>query len=481
MKKSNFVAIDLSSATEYPQSPFNPPEIFPEFVSSSQDQNLDSTNKVYASVRSVLQHLEFDKSHLGTPDWNPLLDIVKPADHIVIKPNLVYDQHPLGDAAIFCTITHASLVRPIIDYILLAVGTDCRITICDVPLQNADWNRLITLSGFKDLQGYYCQKHIPIDLLDLRREISVKTDDVISKRVMKNRDPLGYKIVDLGTNSELMPIIQFNKKFRITNYENKDLSQYHNDQKNEYCIAKTVLDADVFINVPKLKTHRKGGISCALKNVIGINGDKRYIVHHREGGGKSGGDEYPVFKSTVFIKHRVWKFFKSHKSYLPLAKVVKRLYLGKASFGEYSLMHKEEIMEGSWSGNDTLWRCILDINKIVFYADKNGMIKESPQRKYLCIVDGIIAGEGEGPMLGTPKNTGVIIAGYNPVAVDKICVDLMGFDYRKIPSIVQEFKRQRWDLSNFQIGEISTNLNSLPNFYFMPAKGWCDTLICKPH
>ena len=53
------------------------------------------------------------------------------------------------------------------------------------------------------------------------------------------------------------------------------------------------LEADVIINLPKLKTHQKAGITCALKNLIGINGNKEYLPHHRIGGFELGGDCYP--------------------------------------------------------------------------------------------------------------------------------------------------------------------------------------------
>ena len=32
-------------------------------------------------------------------------------------------------------------------------------------------------------------------------------------------------------------------------------------------------------SLPKLKTHKKAGITCALKNLIGINGNKEYLPH----------------------------------------------------------------------------------------------------------------------------------------------------------------------------------------------------------
>ncbi len=50
----------------------------------------------------------------------------------------------------------------------------------------------------------------------------------------------------------------------------------------------------------------------------------------------------------------------------------------------------------------------------------------------LAIVDGIVGMEGEGPVNGTPINSGVALAGTNPLAVDLVGTRVMGFDYRTI-------------------------------------------------
>ena len=99
-------------------------------------------------------------------------------------------------------------------------------------------------------------------------------------------------------------------------------------------------------------------------------------------------------------------------------------------------------------------------------------MKQKKQRQYLCIVDGIISCEKEGPMVGQPKKTGVIIGGFNPVAIDKVCADLMGFNYKRIPQIVQGFKNKYWALVDFKPEEIKTNLKNIPNFAFKPSSGW---------
>jgi len=45
-----------------------------------------------------------------------------------------------------------------------------------------------------------------------------------------------------------------------------------------------------------LKLHRKAGITCALKNLIGINGNKEYLPHHRLGGSQA---EATTIRATV--------------------------------------------------------------------------------------------------------------------------------------------------------------------------------------
>ncbi len=57
---------------------------------------------------------------------------------------------------------------------------------------------------------------------------------------------------------------------------------------------------------------------------------------------------------------------------------------------------------------------ILDINAAV--------------RPHLAIVDGIVAMEGDGPIMGTPRNAGLLVIGTNFPAVDATCARLMGID-----------------------------------------------------
>jgi uncharacterized protein (DUF362 family) len=56
-------------------------------------------------------------------------------------------------------------------------------------------------------------------------------------------------------------------------------------------------------------------------------------------------------------------------------------------------------------------------------------------RPHFCIVDGILGMEGDGPIMGQPRHSGLLLMGRNPVAVDATGARLMGVDPRRIPHL----------------------------------------------
>ncbi len=52
--------------------------------------------------------------------------------------------------------------------------------------------------------------------------------------------------------------------------------------------------------------------------------------------------------------------------------------------------------------------------------------------RQFSIVDGIEAMEGNGPILGRSKMTGVIVAGPDPIQVDSTCCRIMGIDPERV-------------------------------------------------
>jgi len=53
-------------------------------------------------------------------------------------------------------------------------------------------------------------------------------------------------------------------------------------------------------------------------------------------------------------------------------------------------------------------------------------------RTDMTVVDGGVCMEGNGPVVGNPRNMGVLVAGTDVVAVDSFCCRLMGFDPKEI-------------------------------------------------
>jgi uncharacterized protein (DUF362 family) len=114
----------------------------------------------------------------------------------------------------------------------------------------------------------------------------------------------------------------------------------------------SVVDADVVISVPKLKTHHWAGMTCGLKNLFGVvpgavYGWPKNVLHYRD-----------------------------------------------------------------------IHRAIVDLAATV--------------RPALVVVDAIVAMEGDGPIMGTPRAAGFIAIGRDPVAVDATCARAIGLDPAKL-------------------------------------------------
>ena len=350
-----------------------------------------------------------------------LSTLVRRGQRVVIKPNLVFDGHPLGAEGTACTITSADVVRQIIQLVLAATNGDVDITVCDVPLQSARWDALMSLGGYNKLMRDF--PRIPV--LDFRRDIAVRDErGIVTHHIQQRGDPRGYVAVDLAARSALAPIEQHADRLRITDYGRNAVSPHHHGGRHEYLVSRSVMEADLIINVPKLKTHAKAGMTCAMKNLVGINGDKSWIAHHRAGCVEAGGDEYPQFRPFAWAAWHVWDRLKRNTNLAPL--VGRMIPKGRGEGG---------CMEGSWHGNDTIWRCVADLNEIVLMCDRDGVQRGSQQRNYLAVVDALIAGEGAGPMQCTPVALNTILVGENPWCVDYTACALMGWDWKRIKTL----------------------------------------------
>ncbi|HJZ11272.1 MAG TPA: DUF362 domain-containing protein, partial [Acidobacteriota bacterium] len=200
-----------------------------------------------------------------------------------------------------------------------------------------------------------------------------------------------------------------------------------------------VLSADLVINLPKLKTHKKTGVTLALKNLVGINGDKNRLPHHSVGSTSDGGDEFPERKMIDRLRSRLTEIARPFLK-RGIATSVFRFYRRV----ENVTRGKDFIRSGNWYGNRTTWRMCIDLNRCLYFSNAEGTFfnAKTPVRTVLTILDGIIAGEGEGPLAPLDVPLGAVLAATDPVALDIVAVRLMGFDENKLPKIYEAMRAE---------------------------------------
>ena len=360
-------------------------------------QDTDEDNQVYEAVRQLFLKLNLDEENYGTKKWNPLGKLIKPGDKVVLKPN--YVSEPQSDKIDYRSIiTHSSVIRPIIDYCLIALQDRGELTIVDAPQYDSNFEEIKKITQIEPLLEFINSKSkIKVDLIDLRYEMVEVEAGVITKRIQLTGDPKGSTIIDLGKHSSFKSVEKYSNKIYGSDYDYKKTRTHHSNGKHEYCISNTILESDVIINIPKLKTHKKAGITVCLKNIVGINVDKNYLPHFRFGTEEEGGDEYSNSNQFKRLKSNIF-----HLSLNLMSKMDSEQRRILKPFGYfYSKLGKNSNLKfesGNWHGNDTIWRAILDLNKILLYSNIDGSIKKDMQRKYIAIVDGIIGGERNGPI-----------------------------------------------------------------------------------
>ena len=430
----------LCGATEYDTPPpYCPAKGYPEYPFGESARG-ECPNGVYQAVRESWRLLGFDSAHFGSAKWNPLGDLIRPGQTVVLKPNLVRDFRESSSDHDNCLITHGSVIRAVADYVYIALQGRGRIVIADASHSDADFDAIRKIVSLDELQTFYRrQAGFDLEVYDLRPERADKVDGVIVGHKPMPGDPAGYTKVDLGEHSAFVEIEHLCHLLYGSEYDTSEIRGHHRGGVHEYLISRTVLDADIVVSLPKLKTHKKVGLTVNLKNLVGINGNKNWLPHYREGTPARGGDQF----ADDCIAHRLERSTMAQfRRLFPLLGPVRRLVagpvkaVGKRIFGDTD---RGTIRSGNWHGNDTAWRMVLDLNRILLYADSDGGLHNHPVRRFLSVVDGIVAGEGNGPLDPTPRAAGVLLAGMNPVAVDMACARLMGFDFRRIPSLARAF------------------------------------------
>ncbi len=431
MLHKNWVAIMDANIRGYPSlSCFAPSVPYPE-LSVSIDTSADG--RIYAAVRELFYSLGLDADNYGTPAWNPLGDLIEPGQCVFMKPNFVLDFNYEG-GSIQGMLTHGAVMQPVLDYVQLALRGEGKIIIGDGPMYMADFRRIVEVTGVLPILEGLNRRGLDVELLDLRKEMVLIEKGIITKRITLSGDPKGYVLFNLAEHSALYDL-PHKERIRGADYDSEETIAHHCGKRHEYSVSRSFLESDCIISMPKLKTHAKVGVTVNVKNMIGVVGDKNWIPHYRLGPWGGGGDECPPtgtvgrFEACLrdLIKRKLYNSKSLTRCLVRSILPLQRMIRDQTGVGR--------IRNGAWYGNDTLWRSVLDVSRIVLYGFPDGQLSREFQRSYLSIVDGIVAGEGNGPVMPTERRCGVLLAGFDPVAVDICATRLMGFDYRKIPHL----------------------------------------------
>ncbi len=161
----------------------------------------------------------------------------------------------------------------------------------------------------------------------------------------------------------------------IVNFDTAGVVEFENPRGQAFekiYIAKPVLEADVVVSMPKLKTHMLTVFTGAVKNMYGCVPGARKAWYHQVAPGIN-------------------------------------------EFSDY----------------------LVDIFALA--------------KPHLAIMDGIVGMEGDGPAAGDPRTVGALIAGYDSVAVDAVCCQLIGLDPHKIQMLTKASARKLGVLSSAEI------------------------------
>ena len=468
--------------------PFAPSEAFPEWPELAPGRE---DNPAYRAVRLVLYNLGFDASRFGTPAWNPLGDLARPGETIAIKPNFVADRNERPGAGsredFECLVTHGSFVRAVIDYAAKALKGRGRILVGDCPIQQTRWPRLSSAAGLDTVLADAARRFPGIDIVsrDYRLVHSMTAGGQV-RRERGGAGPERYQELDLRRDSLLLPLMEDDVEFAVANYPRIRMRRAHTRDSNLYIVPRDLLEADLFINLPKMKSHQKAGITGALKNLVGVIGHKDYLPHFRFGSPSGGGDEYPdggpLWDLHWRFVHACWENDRGAVRLLARAAVAASSQVHRRALGVDRTAFAQG--GGSWHGNDTLWRTILDVNRAFLYYDRDrSEVGEMPSRRHLALLDGLIGGDHESPLAPSPVPAGLALGARNPVALDTVAATVMGFDFRRLHQVARAYELQRYPLVRFDAERIAIHgprgierledIARISEFVrFIPSCGW---------
>lgn len=394
---------------------------------------------------------------------------------VVVKPNWIQesrdDDMPKTSAGMECAIdrsaaanawesviTHPQVVLAVVETLAATMSGKGTISICDAPHTYANFAAITAhgdlVAGLDELRERW--PRLRIELLDLRPEVWRRREEVVVERLPNEPDSRGYARLNLAHRSLFYGHAGEGAYFGA-DYDTRVVNRHHHSTTHEYLLAGTPLASDLFVNLPKLKTHKKTGITGALKNLVGINGDKNWLPHHTLGSPASGGDEFPVRSFATLAEGGLKRL--GQRAALAFPRLGTWGYRKARNLGKRALGGSNAtIRNGNWSGNDTCWRMALDLNRCLLYGNADGTWRSAAAKHTLCILDGIVGGEGNGPLCPDPVASGVLASCANGAVIDAVAARLMGFAPEALQIVAGAFdERHCWPIADRGMGEIEVD------------------------
>lgn len=373
-------------------------------------------------------------------------DLVPRGGTVVVKPNLVRDTHPHGASGLHSITTHPAVTAAVVEAASLAVGRMGSVIVCDTPLQSADFGALRASTGLDRHLLASNPGGARLEVLDLRTRWFLPARPGIPSSVRNlSGDPSGYQTVDLGGHSKLLGL-EPGGDFAVGDYDPAQTAAAHRD-RHVYVLSRTVLGADLIVSVSKLKTHCKVGMTGALKNFIGVCGEKSFLPHFRRGSPASGGDEFASNSAIKGVHRNVVALLSNRhpRTFRALRHVARPTlrFVARLRREDAGLLRS---LNGSWPGNDTLWRTVHDVHAATLYWADGRFDPGHDARRILHVMDAVVSGQGHGPLLCEPLSTGRLLAGWDPVAMDFVGAVLLGIDPLSLPVLARALDGEPYHL-----------------------------------
>lgn len=383
---------------------------------------------------------------------------------VLLKPNWV--MHDKSELDRLCLRTHDNFTLAVLHVILGRKPKE--VLIGDAPVQGCHWDNLFSKYFLNSVEKLKNEYNIPVYIKDFRRTtLDISRNSLEKAKVSLNE----YIIFDVANDSYLDPVCNDRVNlFRVSDYDPDRLLESHRPGMHKYCIIKELFDYDLIISLPKVKTHQKAGITNALKNIVGFNGDKDFLPHHRFGGTKRGGDCYPG-KNILLHWAEILMDNANKRIGMPSYKILRLMAF---RLWRLSFPSKYQNLGAGWHGNDTVWRMVMDLNLITLYGRKDGTLSNRPERVLYHLCDGIIGGQSDGPLKPEPLPLGIICFTDCPADADLALSSLMGFNYYNIPLLKAAWENKKERPATINWNDECIEFSDLNKYSIKtkPPSGW---------